>query len=81
MCIRDSTNKEVYSNTYIDSEKMAFIESISEGATSNYNKYGILPSITIAQAILADSYTHLMCIRDRFLYEYKRYCKDFRSWS
>lgn len=48
----DTTNKEVYSNTYIDSEKMAFIESISEGATSNYNKYGILPSITIAQAIL-----------------------------
>lgn len=48
----DPTNQEVYSNTYIDSEKMAFIESISEGAISNYNKYGILPSITMAQAIL-----------------------------
>ena len=46
------TNQEVYSNTYIDSEKIDFIESISEGATSNYNKYGILPSITMAQAIL-----------------------------
>ncbi|WP_148322007.1 glycoside hydrolase family 73 protein [Paraclostridium bifermentans] len=48
----DTTNEEVYSNTYIDSEKMAFIETISDGAISNYNKYGILPSITMAQAIL-----------------------------
>lgn len=48
----DTTNEEVYSNTYIDSEKMAFIETISGGAISNYNKYGILPSITMAQAIL-----------------------------
>lgn len=47
-----TTNEEVYSNTYIDSEKMAFIETISDGAISNYNKYGILPSITMAQAIL-----------------------------
>lgn len=45
-------NQEIYSNTYIDSEKMDFIETISEGAISNYNKYGILPSITMAQAIL-----------------------------
>ncbi|MDU2123842.1 MAG: glycoside hydrolase family 73 protein [Clostridium celatum] len=48
----DPTHQDVYSNTYIDSEKMSFIESISEGAISNYNKYGILPSITMAQAIL-----------------------------
>lgn len=48
----NTTNEEVYSNTYIDSEKMAFIETISDGAISNYNKYGILPSITMAQAIL-----------------------------
>lgn len=48
----DTTNEEVYSNTYIDSEKMDFIETISDGAISNYNKYGILPSITMAQAIL-----------------------------
>ncbi|MBM6820524.1 glycoside hydrolase family 73 protein [Clostridium saudiense] len=48
----DTTNEEVYSNTYIDSERMAFIETISDGAISNYNKYGILPSITMAQAIL-----------------------------
>lgn len=47
-----SNNQEVYSNTYIDSEKMAFIETILDGAISNYNKYGILPSITMAQAIL-----------------------------
>ncbi|WP_277232999.1 glycoside hydrolase family 73 protein [Romboutsia timonensis] len=48
----DSINQEVYSNTYMDSEKIDFIESISDGAISNYNKYGILPSITMAQAIL-----------------------------
>ena len=48
----DPTNQEVYSNTYIDSEKMGFLQKISEGAKSNYNKYGILPSITMAQAIL-----------------------------
>ena len=48
----DSDNQEVYSNTYMDSEKMEFIETISDGAISNYNKYGILPSITMAQAIL-----------------------------
>ena len=48
----DSDNQEVYSNTYMDSEKMEFIETISDGAISYYNKYGILPSITMAQAIL-----------------------------
>ena len=48
----DTTNKKVYSNIDIDSENMTFIENISEGAISNYNKYGILPSITMAQAIL-----------------------------
>ena len=48
----DSINQEVYSNTYMDSEKIDFIESISDGAISKYNKYGILPSITMAQAIL-----------------------------
>ena len=36
----DSINQEVYSNTYMDSEKIDFIESISDGAISNYNKYG-----------------------------------------
>ena len=45
----DSINQEVYSNTYMDSEKIDFIESISDGAISNYNKYGILPSITMAK--------------------------------
>ena len=48
----DSDNQEVYSNTYMDCEKMEFIDTISDGAFSNYNKYGILPSITMAQAIL-----------------------------
>ncbi|MGG4263892.1 glycoside hydrolase family 73 protein [Peribacillus simplex] len=35
-----------------DSLQMNFIASIKEGAIDNYKKYGILPSITIAQAIL-----------------------------
>lgn len=46
------TNQQLYSNIYIDNEKMDFIKIISDGAISNYNKYGILPSITMAQAIL-----------------------------
>ena len=50
--IEEAINQEVYSNTYIDSDKMEFIKTISDGAISNYNKYGILPSITMAQAIL-----------------------------
>lgn len=48
----EDSNQEVYSNTYMDSEKIDFVQKISEGAISNYNKYGILPSITMAQAIL-----------------------------
>lgn len=35
-----------------NSKYIKFIEEIKEGAISNYSKYGILPSITIAQAIL-----------------------------
>ncbi|WP_336862592.1 glycoside hydrolase family 73 protein [Peribacillus frigoritolerans] len=35
-----------------DSLQVSFISSIKEGAIDNYNEYGILPSITIAQAIL-----------------------------
>ncbi|MGL5330665.1 MAG: glucosaminidase domain-containing protein [Peptostreptococcaceae bacterium] len=35
-----------------DSKYMEFINSIKEGAIENYKKYKILPSITIAQAIL-----------------------------
>ncbi|MCF0147366.1 MAG: glucosaminidase domain-containing protein, partial [Clostridium sp.] len=35
-----------------DRDKIAFIESISGVALDNYKNYGILPSITISQAIL-----------------------------
>lgn len=49
----DSTiEKEVYSNSYIDEEKVEFLKVVSMGAINSYNKYGVLPSITIAQAIL-----------------------------
>lgn len=36
----------------ISEDKIKFIEEIKDGAKYNYDKYGILPSITVAQAIL-----------------------------
>ena len=36
----------------ISLEKSKFIEEVKDGAMYNYNKYGILPSITVSQAIL-----------------------------
>lgn len=45
-------NIEVNLNVRLDSDKMEFLQKVAEGAIENYYKYGILPSITIAQAIL-----------------------------
>lgn len=42
--------------TQKDTKQTIFIESIKEGAIENYRKYKILPSITIAQAILESSW-------------------------
>ena len=42
----------LYEGLYYDYDKMEFIESIEQQAYENYKKYGILPSITIGQAIL-----------------------------
>lgn len=39
-----------------DSDQMRFIHQIQEVAIENYHQYGILPSITIAQAILESSW-------------------------
>ncbi|WP_010296015.1 glycoside hydrolase family 73 protein [Clostridium senegalense] len=39
-----------------DSEQMNFINNIKASAIENYKKYGILPSITIAQAILESDF-------------------------
>lgn len=50
--IDSNIEKEVYSNSYIDEEKAEFLKIVSMGAINSYNKYGVLPSITIAQAIL-----------------------------
>lgn len=47
-----SMENEVFYNSYIDEEKVEFLDRVSKGAISSYNKYGILPSITIAQSIL-----------------------------
>lgn len=51
-------NLEKIKNNYLngnlasDKEKLGFIDSISKVAFDNYKNYGILPSITISQAIL-----------------------------
>lgn len=44
--------KKNYLHRGLDKEKIHFIEKISDGAYENYKNYGILPSITIGQAIL-----------------------------
>ena len=36
----------------ISEDKIEFIKAIEDGAIYNYDEYGILPSITVAQAIL-----------------------------
>lgn len=36
----------------VSEDKLKFIKEIEDGARYNYDKYGILPSITVAQAIL-----------------------------
>ncbi|GAB6169727.1 glucosaminidase domain-containing protein [Clostridium carnis] len=55
-----------------DKEKLDFINFVSKEAIKNYNQYGILPSITIAQAILesgwgnsqlSDKYNNLFGIK------------------
>ncbi|ASW43637.1 glycoside hydrolase family 73 protein [Clostridium isatidis] len=45
-----SRNNETYSS------KIEFIEMVKEGALENYKKYGILPSITIAQAVVESDF-------------------------
>lgn len=42
----------VVSTSYLDEEKMTFLQTIAQEAIRTHEKYGILPSITIAQAIL-----------------------------
>lgn len=42
----------LYKDLYKDEAKIAFINEIYPAALDNYKKYGILPSITMAQAIL-----------------------------
>jgi flagellum-specific peptidoglycan hydrolase FlgJ len=45
-------NNYINENLSSDNNKLEFIESVSEVAYDNYKNYGILPSITISQAIL-----------------------------
>lgn len=46
------TNNYINEKLANDSNKLKFIDSVSEVAYDNYKSYGILPSITISQAIL-----------------------------
>lgn len=48
----EAVTQEVYSNTYMNNDNLEFIKGILNGAKGSYSKYGILPSITMAQAIL-----------------------------
>lgn len=45
-------NNYIHRELIMDDSKLQFIEMVSEVAYDNYKNYGILPSITIAQAIL-----------------------------
>lgn len=49
---KDLENIKEKSNIEITQEQSEFIKSIESGAKKNYKEYKILPSITIAQAIL-----------------------------
>ena len=49
-CLKDNQPSE---QTYgLDRKQLDFIEKLGEASQKNYSKYGILPSMTIAQAIL-----------------------------
>jgi len=48
----DSLNKQYSDNT----TQRAFINKVKEGALANYKEYGILPSVTIAQAVLESNW-------------------------
>ncbi|WP_455661129.1 glycoside hydrolase family 73 protein [Pradoshia sp.] len=48
----DSLNKQYRDN----SSQRAFINKMKEGAIANYREYGILPSVTIAQAVLESNW-------------------------
>lgn len=50
--LNSTIEKQVCSDSYIEEEKLKFLDSVSNGAKDSYKKYGVLPSITIAQAIL-----------------------------
>lgn len=47
-----------------DSEQMEFINSIKDGAFESYKKTGILPSITIAQAILESNWGNSNLVKE-----------------
>lgn len=45
-------NNALFNGLYSDQTKIAFINSLEDQAINNYKEYGILPSITMAQAVL-----------------------------
>ncbi|MCM1508802.1 MAG: glycoside hydrolase family 73 protein [Ruminococcus flavefaciens] len=52
-CMRHKKTPATYEQTYgLSRKQLDFIEKLGSSAQKNYSKYGILPSMTIAQAIL-----------------------------
>lgn len=45
-------NKALFDGLYSDENMISFIDSLENAAVNNYKDYGILPSVTMAQAIL-----------------------------
>ncbi|WP_364278727.1 glycoside hydrolase family 73 protein [Peribacillus frigoritolerans] len=63
-----------------DSLQVSFISSIKEGAIDNYKEYGILPSITIAQAILESGWGKSeLSVRYNNIFGIKSYNWDGKS--
>ena len=59
--IEKDTEKSLYE---ISEDKIQFINNLEEGARYNYKKYGILPSITIAQAIIESGWGQSQLTKD-----------------
>lgn len=52
-CSRHRKNSEPSGKTYgLSRKQLDFIEQLGEASQKNYSRYGILPSMTVAQAIL-----------------------------
>ncbi|MGM9925717.1 MAG: glycoside hydrolase family 73 protein [Bacillus sp. (in: firmicutes)] len=72
------TNEVVYSHKAEQELNKNFIASIEESAIANYKEYGVLPSITISQAILESDWGRSQLAAD---YNNLFGIKDHRKWD